>query len=246
MIWMLVIGWSVSLGAVDQPSPWREDFPALLNDSKDRPLALLFSIPSCSWCTRMLTESAGDAEVRQVLQTVVGGHVHAEQHQELATRLGITGYPTVVLVNRRRQIVRMIPGYTPAADLAAALRTLAQHGDEDGTAPFEMSPPLEPAAIAKAADAVPRLVALLGTGDVEQRSRVRTELARLPAARAALWTALDDPRLGVRVDAAAALAGQIGATAGYDPLAEVAQRRAMIAAWRAAAPPEAAPVEKIP
>jgi hypothetical protein len=239
-------GWSAA-AAAEEPALWREDVPAAFAAGRDRPMALLFSIPGCGWCERMLADSQGDPELRQALHAVVGIHIHAEQQQELAERLAISGYPSLVLVNRRGQLVRTLTGYLPPADCAAALRTLVLHGDEDGTTALDLTGTAQATINADGPDAVPRLVALLGVGDIDQRSRVRTLLANLPQARDALWQALDHPRLGVRVDAAAVLAEQVGVrSAGYDPLADAPRRRDMIAAWRAAVPPTPVVEDAIP
>jgi thioredoxin-related protein len=235
------------LAAADDaaPSPWREDMSAALAAAKGRPLAVLLSIPGCSWCVRMLDESSSSPEVRQALGEVVGLHLDAQQHPELAARLNIQGFPTLVLVNRRSQLVRILPGYLPPADLAAALRTLVAHGDADGQQAFDLAVEPDPEALAKEADGVQKLLALLGTGSPQLRIKVRERLAAMPAAREALWRTLEDARLGRRVDAAAVLAEQTGIETDYDPFAAPADRARQLAAWRARVP-AAGTMEMIP
>lgn len=228
------------------PSPWREDLAGAIASAKGRPLAILLSIPGCGWCVRMLDESARNAEVQQALTEVVGLHLDAQQHPDIPARLGIDGFPALVLVNRRGQFVRLLRGYLPPADLATALRTLVAHGDADGQQAFELAAPPDPDALAKGPDAVAKLTALLGSGDATVRRRVRECLARMPAAREALWRSLEDARLGVRVDAAAVLAEQTGVEVGYDPFATTAERARLLAAWRAKAPAPASTTEMVP
>ena len=50
-----------------------------------------------------------------------------------------------------------------------------------------------------------------------------------------ILTTLDHARLGVRVDAAAALARQVGDPVGYDPVSVGAERRQAIARWQSQA-----------
>jgi thioredoxin-related protein len=225
---------SLSLSAEDS-SPWRDDFEKAMEESADRPLALLFSTPDCVWCHRMIDESSASAAVRQALTQVTGVIVQAEKNPALVAQLGIDSYPTLVLVNRKGELVRAIAGYLPEADLATALKVLALHGDQDGQRPANLTGTQNIKAITAGENAVEHLIALLGVGPVAQRADVRAALGTLPKARAALWLALDHARLGVRVDAAAALARQVGDPVGYDPLSVGDERRQAIARWQSQA-----------
>ncbi len=214
---LLVLAGGVAAPAVEDP-PWRQDLAQALSDAHERPLALLFSTEDCVWCKRMIAESSASAAVRQALTQVVGVIVNAEEHPALVAQLGIESYPSLVLVNRKRELVRALAGYLPEADLATALKVLALHGDQDGLRPANLGGTQDIAAIRAGDHAVERLIALLGSGPVQQRGEVRAALGAMPQARTALWAALDHERLGVRVDAAAALARQVGEPPGYDPL----------------------------
>jgi thioredoxin-related protein len=230
---LLLLLWSPLL-AVDQVT-WHTDLDAALREAADRPLALLFSTEQCVWCKRMVEESSASAAVRQVLTQVVGVLVHAQERPALVAQLGIQGYPTLVLVNRKRELVRIVPGYLPETDLVTTLKVLALRGDQDGQGRIELDERPDIEAIRRSEGAVEHLVALLGTGTQEQRRHVREALAGMPQAREALWRALDNQRLGVRVDASAALARQVGAPRSYDPLSVGEERTAAIAAWKAQA-----------
>lgn len=218
-----------------ESSPWRDDLAAALNEGDDRPLVLLFSTESCVWCKRMIEESSASAGVRQALTQVTGVVLKAEQNQALVAQLGIQSYPTLVLVNRKRELVRIVPGYLSETDLVTTLKVLALHGDQDGQGRVDLTATQDIDAIRRSEGAVAKLIALLGTGTQEQRSQVREALGTMTQAREALWLALDDKQLGVRVDAAAALERQVGAPRAYDPLSTGDERVAAIAAWKAQA-----------
>ena len=223
----------VGVLAAEDPSPWREDFPLGLDAAEGKPIALLFSLESCGWCHKMLAESAASADVRRALGEVVGFHVDGERERGLVARLGITSYPALLLVNRKGELVRLVPGYLPAGDLATALRVLALHGDAEGLQPDVLGGGVDVEAIRRGPDAIGRLIGLLGTGPSEQRRAVRAALAAMPAAAEPLWAALAHADLGARVDAAAALAVLVGGPESYDPFAPQPERAAAIAAWRA-------------
>lgn len=228
----LLLACVIAVHAVDEAPAWRSDFDVAVQESAGKPLAILVSNKGCVWCHRMLAESDQSPEVRQALKQMVGVVMQAEEHPAVIARLGIEAYPTLVLVNRKQELVRIVSGYQPAADLATALRVLALHGDQDGQRPADLRGAVDVAALAKGDQPVEKLVALLGVGEPEQRTRVREQLATMPAAKAALWQALADPHLGVRIDAAAVLARLVGDPPGYDAFASAAERAAAIAAWR--------------
>jgi thioredoxin-related protein len=217
--------------------PWRTSLDEALAGSEGKPLVLLFSLEGCVWCHRLIEESSANAETRQALGQVVGVVVRAEDQPSLVQRLGITSFPTLVLVNRKRELVRTINGYVPPEQLATTIRVLVLHGDTDGQGKVDLGRGIDVDALLAAADPVPGLIAALGIGEPAQRVRIREALAQRPAARDALWKALESPALGVRVDASAALAQQVGAPVHYDPFATADERSTAAAQWRSAATP---------
>jgi thioredoxin-related protein len=215
--------------------PWRDDVDVAISESANRPIALLFSTEDCVYCHRMLDESADSQEVRQALNTVTGIHVQAEKARAMTNHFGIRSFPSLVLINRKGQFVRAVSGYLSSEDLATALRILALHGDSDGQRPAGLRSAGDIAAILAGENPIEKLVGLLGDGNTEERRELRDELAKIPAARPALWSALESERLGVRVDAAAVLARDFANPANYDPFAGAAEQQEKIAAWKRAA-----------
>ena len=214
------------VGLLAEDSPWIEGSGMVPVDG--RPLVLLFTSPSCHWCQVLKADSRHDPALRQALAQTTAVAVDAERYPGLAARMRVRSFPTVLLINRQRQLIRTIPGYLPAADLAVAIRVLIQHGDERTGEAVVLS-------------ATGGAIAGLGEGTAEARIALRERLGADVRVREALWTALADERPAARVDAAAILAEQVGGPGGYDPLAPSASRAAQAAAWRAqvdAAAPE--------
>jgi thioredoxin-related protein len=224
--------------------PWQDDLTGALHHAQQaqRPMVLLFSIPGCVWCARMLSETADSSSALQILGQVEAVHVDANSEPQLATRLGIQAFPTTVLVNRRGEVVHIVRGYLPAADLVTMVRVLVLHGEEQHGE--LVSARLDLDALAKRSDAGPQLVALLGQGDAEQRHAVALLLVGLPGARVLLWNALVDTHLKVRVDACAVLAQETGEEVPYDPFAPAADRQRQAALWQQHA--SLAPAQKLP
>ncbi len=216
-------------------SPWSEDLEKVLaSDGDGRPVVVLLTSPGCVWCERMLRESADTAAVRQALGQVTALRVHADEHPEMVASFDIKGFPTTLLINRKRQVVRTVAGYIPATDFVTMLRVLILHGDEQvGTAVHASTERL--AELARRADGAEKLIELLGRGDPRQRREVRALLAAKPDIHEKLWAALEDPLLGARVDASAVLAEKLGGDGGYDPFATAAERSEAAAVWHRSA-----------
>lgn len=223
----------------EDANPWRTDLDAAIDAARapgaPRPLAVLVSSPSCTWCHRMIDESADSPAVLRAAGEVVTVVLDAAQRPDLAALLGITSYPTLLLINRSGQEVRRVTGYLPSADLATTLRVLALNGDSQQGSASALSKRIDPAAMARNAEGRQQLAAMLGRGPAAIRSQVRLTLATTPEARPLLWPLLTDVTLAVRCDASAALAGESGDTHGYDPFADPDVRAKQATTWKALA-----------
>ncbi|MDA3961473.1 MAG: thioredoxin fold domain-containing protein [Planctomycetota bacterium] len=221
--------------ASEDPGPWHTDLALAvrLADTEPRkPIALLFSSESCVWCHRMLQDTGNHEGSQQILQQVVGVVVDVNAYPAVAAQFGVRAFPTLVLINRKRQWIRTVPGYLPPDDLVTTLRVLALRGDEDGGEQVAL---LEDEALAVALSANnpdAALLALLGHGGALQRGQLRDELRRRRNTEARLWDALTADELGVRVDASAVLAEWYGRPEQYDAFAAPDLRKQAAAQWQ--------------
>lgn len=227
------------LAWAEDANPWRTDLEEAVASARitgaTRPIAVLVSHPSCSWCHRMIAESADAPAVLRAAGEVVTVVLDASQRPDLAAMLGVSSFPTLLLINRAGQEVRRVSGYLPSNDLATTLRVLALNGDSQQGTASALAKRIDPTAMARSAEGRQQLAAMLGRGPAALRSQVRLTLAETPEARSLLWPLLTDVTLAVRCDAAAALAGASGDTRGYDPFADPDQRSAQAAKWQALA-----------
>jgi thioredoxin-related protein len=224
------------LACAEDTGPWRSDLDEAIAAARQvgalRPLAVLVSHPSCSWCHRMIAESADSPGVMRAAGEVVTVVLDASLRPDLAALLGIDSYPTLVLINRAGQEVRRINGYLPPNDLATALRVLALNGDSQQGSASALAKRIDPDAMVRNAEGRQQLAAMLGRGPAAIRAQVRQVLAASREARPLLWPLLTDVRLTVRCDAAAALAGASDDTHGYDPFAGPDERAQQATAWQ--------------
>ncbi len=254
--WLItVLAGGEALAAEEVPAPgaegpaplWRSDFSAAVAQARtagaERPLVLLFSGAKCSWCQVLKQDSRDNQDLRAALGEVVPIEIDVTHRPDLVAMFAVQGLPTLALINRKLELVRVLRGYQPPGELATAVRVLVLHGDNEGQKPVALTAAADLAALAKDPDGVAKLAALLGVGAPESRAQVRQLLAGMPAASAALWPLLTHERLTVRVDAAAALAQTLAGPVAYDPFAAPSERAAQATAWRAQIPahPEVVP-----
>lgn len=219
-----------------EADPWRTDLETALDEARvagaARPIAVLVSHPGCTWCHRMIAESAESPAVQRAAAEVTAVILDAGQRPDLAALLGVASYPTLILINRAGQEVRRVGGYLPPTDLATTLRVLALNGDGQQGAASALATRIDPVRMAHSAEGRQQLASMLGRGPAAVRAQVRQALAAAPEARPLLWPLLSDTSLAVRCDAAAVLAGDGQDTRGYDPFAGPDERAAQAQRWR--------------
>lgn len=233
---LLLLLLSCVLACAEDANPWRTDLDAAIAEARadgaPRPIAVLVSHPSCTWCHRMIAESADSPAVLRAAGEVTTVVLDASQRPDLAALLGISSFPTLILINRTGQEVRRVGGYLPSADLAITLRVLALNGDSQQGSASALARRIDPQRMAQSAEGRQQLASMLGRGPAAIRSQVRLALAAAPESRALLWPLLTDVTLAVRCDAAAVLAGDGQDTRGYDPFAGPDERAAQAKRWR--------------
>lgn len=232
----------------------REPVPLLLPESKaddvrqwstdlnvaltwKQPIVVLVGSRTCHWCEVMKQDAIDDDGLRQALVQTATVALDGPSDPAFCARFGIEAFPSLLLVNRRHEVVRILRGYLPAADLAAAVRVLVLRGDEPNSQARRLDKPPATEELLVAADPALAIATALDAASPQDRQRICEDLAKTASARALLWTLLEHPRPTVRLDAAAALSEALGVTGNFDPLAPAVERTAQIAAWRQGAIP---------
>jgi thioredoxin-related protein len=110
---------------------FRGDVAAAVTEARTRNTLVMveFFTDWCTWCRRLETETFADHDVRRELAGVVPVRLNAEQEgAELAAKLGVEGYPTVVFLGPEGDEVDRIVGYLPPDRFLEQLR-LIRGGD---------------------------------------------------------------------------------------------------------------------
>ena len=214
---------------------WSTDLEAALGGKK--PVVILVGSATCHWCTVLKQDAVDDDGLRQALTQTTTVALDGPTDQAFCARFGIEAFPTLLLVNRRHEVVRILRGYLPPIDLAAAIRVLVLRGDEPNPQARRLDKPPATEELLNAPDPAAALAAVLDATSPAERQRICGDLAKIASAHPVLWMLLEHPRPSVRLDAAAALGEALGHVGDFDPLAPAAERNAQIAAWRHGAIP---------
>lgn len=204
---------------------WRTDIRQALEEAEGKPTVLLFSAPWCSWCHLMLEEADTSEEVQVELEEVMAILVDTDRNIELAAHFEVRGVPAVAVTNAAGELVAFKTGYQPPKELAATIRRAHEGRGERSAA-------LWPDLGSDDPEDAESLVAVLGRGTIRQRQLARERLTELSEAEPLLWDALSDPKLGVRLDAAAILAAKYDAPVHYDPFAPSSEWATDAKRWR--------------
>jgi thiol-disulfide isomerase/thioredoxin len=107
------------------PFAWSQEFAAALSQSKkqNRKLVIDFEATWCGPCKTMDEWIWTDAEVAGILTAgFVGVKIDGDLHKELADRLKVTGYPTMIVLNPNGTESHRFSGYLNSADAIAFLK----------------------------------------------------------------------------------------------------------------------------
>lgn len=97
--------------------PWERDYQVALSRAGEegKPVMVEFYTDWCGWCKRLERDTFADAKVQQALEHFIPVKLNAEREgRELATRMGVRAYPTVVFFDSSGRELGRIPGYMSA------------------------------------------------------------------------------------------------------------------------------------
>lgn len=94
--------------------PWEKDFDSAVAraGNERRPIMVDFHTDWCGWCRKLERETYTDPRVQEALELFVPVRLNADREgRELATQMGVRGYPTLVFLDHRGEEIGRIPGF---------------------------------------------------------------------------------------------------------------------------------------
>lgn len=112
--------------AADEPAgpAWHDDVMLAWHEAQvqQRPLLLYVSMPGCGYCRKMEAESLHHPAIRQQIAAgYVAARMDGRANPQFARRLGVTVYPTTVIVSPENRLLDSLRGYVGPQQLHARL-----------------------------------------------------------------------------------------------------------------------------
>jgi hypothetical protein len=113
----------IKASAFKAPLPWMEDHDQGLKaaESEKKNMMLVLYAGWCSWSKKLLTESLEDPRIKQMKDKFVWVKVDSDKEQVFKEAYQQNGFPMVVVLNSKGDVVKKIDGYRDAAALKKEL-----------------------------------------------------------------------------------------------------------------------------
>ncbi len=222
----------VDLATKAVPLIWQDDLDTALGLAavEYKPVLVLFSSPSCSWCRRLKREVMSTPEIRALLPHYTLVEIDVTVSPRTASLYQVSGVPAVLIMSPDGRPRSGVNGFIPATEMETLLR--------EGLNPNVVPPKDEgfrALASMLATNGVPNdrwADVALALGRKDKRREVRDLVFALdPLPREALVPLLADPRLAVRLGALELLEELSGESLGYDPWAGAGDTNALATWW---------------
>ena len=109
--------------------PWHAD-PVQAHQlarQQERPLLLLLTTSGCHYCTKMKQSTYRDRRVAtDITDHFVAARIDAKKHPVLTKKLGVTAFPTTVIISPDYKVVDVIRGYVDARKLRTRMAVAAR------------------------------------------------------------------------------------------------------------------------
>lgn len=208
---------------------------AVTDAAERRPMVVMFSSASCTWCRKMEVDTFPSEQVAAVADKFLWAKVDVEEHEDLAARYKVRGLPHTVVLNGEDRVIAAQPGYLPPERFVEFLNDALAHPE-----PIEDVLPSLLEKLAKSTDAAERdavITEIIERMALAERDGRAEALESLAQAGSTVWPRLvalmSDERLAVRAAAGSTLARATKAELPFDPFAAAEERAAQIAAWAA-------------
>lgn len=134
LVFFLLISWrsyEVLMPGIEEKVDWVYDYDDALNKAKteDKTLLIYFYTSVCGWCKKLSRDTFSNDEVADLLNNnFICLKIDAEEHSNLVTLYGISGYPTMLFLSPEEKVLGRIRGYKPPNSFINVARQFILNG----------------------------------------------------------------------------------------------------------------------
>lgn len=93
-----------------------------LSNKKNKPILINFYTDWCHWCKKLEVETFNDSTVKKVLTKFILLKINGDENFELTSKYLITGYPTVLFLDKEGNELSRVDGFLEANDFLLELQ----------------------------------------------------------------------------------------------------------------------------
>lgn len=105
---------------------WRSNLGDALRVSKEsgKPVMVDFYTDWCGWCKKLDSDTYSSPKVSSLADKFVCVKINAERDTQSAAKYQVTGYPTILFLDGKGNVLQRIPGYQPPDQFAAVMKSV--------------------------------------------------------------------------------------------------------------------------
>jgi len=94
---------------------WKYNLQDALKSAKaqHKPIMIDFYTDWCGWCKKLDSDTYSDPKVNAAAKKFICVKIDAEKEPNLASKYGVSGYPTIIFLDSNGTVLSKIPGYLP-------------------------------------------------------------------------------------------------------------------------------------
>jgi len=90
-----------------------------------RPLMVDFYTDWCGWCKKLDSDVYTDQTIRELSNQFICVKINADNNKQAAQQYNVRGYPTIIFLSPKGDVLKVCPGYVDANTLAGMMREAA-------------------------------------------------------------------------------------------------------------------------
>ncbi len=123
---------------------WKNNLDDALKAAKSQGKPVMIDIYTdwCGWCKKLDSDTYSDPKVNAASEKFICVKVNAEKEPAIASKYGVSGYPTIIFLDSNGNVLQKNPGFLPAAPFLQNMEKILSTAPKP-TAKIDDKPPVE-------------------------------------------------------------------------------------------------------